>query len=94
MLIRKTTKNQVVIPKALIKRAGLDNQQVPFFEVSYQNGGFFLRPMKATAVQSDLELFQLFDKLERQAKTLGLTEADVAREVKAYRKAKAARKAA
>ncbi len=94
MLIRKTAKNQVVIPKVLMKRARLESQQVPFFDVSYQNGGFFLRPMKAAAVQSDLELLQLLDKLARRSKALGLTEADVAREIKAYRKEKAARKAA
>lgn len=34
------------------------------------------------------KLFRLLDKLERRSKSLGLTEADIAREVKAYRKSR------
>lgn len=95
MLIRKTEKNQVVIPKALFKRAGLDDRRLPWFDIEYREGGFFLKPMRATAVRADEELFQLLDKFQQRSKALGLTEADVAKEVKAYRKEqKSSRKAA
>lgn len=86
MLIRKTIKNQIVIPKALFKRAGLDDRGVSLFDIEYRQGGFFLKPMRATEALSQEALFQLLDKFERRSKALGLTEADVAREVKAYRR--------
>ena len=95
MLIRKTVKNQVVIPKALMKRAGLDRREVPFFDITYRRGGFFLRPLRAEAVGGSEELFQLLDKFEDRSKALGLTGADVVSEVKAYRRERrSARKAA
>jgi len=94
MLIRRTAKNQVVIPKALLKEAGLAQREFPFFDITVQSGGFFLKPMKAEALGKQDELFQLLDRFERRAKAHGLTEADAAREVKAHRKEKAARRAA
>ena len=88
MLVKKTAKNQIVIPKALLKRAGLNEKAFSFFEIEYRSGGFFLKPMRAQALGAESELEELLDRFEQDAKRRGLTEEDVIREVKAYRKTK------
>ena len=39
MLIKKTIKNQIVIPKALLKQANLEDKEIPFFDIQYKGGG-------------------------------------------------------
>lgn len=85
MLIKKTSKNQIVIPKALIKQANLDENDISFFDIGYHDGSFFLRPMRAEEVISDDEFYAMLDRFEREAKAKGLSETDVAKEIKLHR---------
>ena len=88
MFIKKTVKNQIVIPKVLLRRANLDGKDIPFFDIQYKEGGFFLRPMRAESLDPKDAFLNLLDDFEKRAKKQGLTEIDVQREVRAYRRGK------
>ena len=44
MLVKRSTKNQISIPKAVLDRAGLDENDV-YFDVEYESGRIVLIPM-------------------------------------------------
>ena len=44
MLVKRSSKNQISIPKAVLDRAGLDENDV-YFDVGYENGRIILVPM-------------------------------------------------
>ena len=44
MIIRRSSRNQVAIPKQLIEQAGLGKDEV-FFDVRYAAGCFILKPL-------------------------------------------------
>jgi len=45
MLVKRSSKNQVVIPKAILERAGLGSKDV-YFDVVYANNHIVLTPMQ------------------------------------------------
>ena len=45
MIVKRSSRNQVAIPKALIERAGLGRQDV-FFDIQYAQGFFVLKPLE------------------------------------------------
>ena len=44
MIVKRSARNQVAIPKKLIQQAGLDEADV-FFDVAYVGGYFVLKPL-------------------------------------------------
>ncbi len=44
MLVKRSRKNQVALPKALLERAGLGPEDV-YFSIAYQAGAIILRPV-------------------------------------------------
>lgn len=44
MLVKRSAKNQVSIPKALLERAGLGPEDV-YFTIGYESGAIVLRPV-------------------------------------------------
>ena len=47
MIVKRSSRNQVAIPKKLIDAAGLDKHDV-FFDVRYRGGAFILKPLEFT----------------------------------------------
>lgn len=45
MLVKRSVKNQVAIPKALLERAGLGPEDV-YFDMEYEGGRIILKPMQ------------------------------------------------
>ena len=45
MLVKRSAKNQVAIPKALLERAGLGPEDV-YFDMEYNEGRIILKPMQ------------------------------------------------
>ena len=45
MLVKRSVKNQIAIPKAVLERAGLSARDV-YFDVEYRNGHIILTPME------------------------------------------------
>ena len=45
MIVKRSGRNQVAIPKQLIRRAGLDERDV-FFDMEYAAGCFILKPLQ------------------------------------------------
>ncbi len=45
MLVRRSSKNQVALPKAILERAGLGPDDV-YFQVEYDRGAIILRPVE------------------------------------------------
>ena len=44
ILVKRSRKNQVALPKAILERAGLGPEDV-YFHIGYQNGAITLRPV-------------------------------------------------
>jgi hypothetical protein len=68
MLAKKTSKNQVTLPKAIV-------QEVPetdYFDVSVKDGAIVLKPVTVHVTGDRLSA------VREKIKTLGLTEADIA----------------
>ncbi|MBI2382731.1 MAG: AbrB/MazE/SpoVT family DNA-binding domain-containing protein [Gammaproteobacteria bacterium] len=63
MLAKMTSKNQVTLPKALVKEL----PGVNYFEVSKEGDRIILKPLRKSRVE------EVWDKLEK----LGITEKDV-----------------
>ena len=45
MIVKRSRRNQVAIPKKLIKQAGLNAEDV-FFDIEYAGGYFMLKPLE------------------------------------------------
>ena len=67
MLAKKTSKNQVTLPKEIVKAF----PDAEYFDVSVKDNAIRLMPVKITPVQSSL------DSIREKIKKLGLTEKDV-----------------
>ncbi len=67
MLAKKTSKNQITLPKAIVRQ--LPN--VEYFEVSLRDGEVVLKPVEVTASGDRLKA------VRAKIKALGLTEKDV-----------------
>ncbi|MBI4563230.1 MAG: hypothetical protein HY716_00865 [Planctomycetes bacterium] len=48
MLVKKSVKNQVALPKALLDRAGVGPEDV-YFDAEYERGAIVLRPVEIEA---------------------------------------------
>jgi hypothetical protein len=67
MLAKKTSKNQITLPKEIVKAF----QDAEYFDVSIKDNAIRLMPVKITPIQSSL------DSVGEKMKKLGLTEKDV-----------------
>jgi hypothetical protein len=67
MLAKKTSKNQVTLPKAIVRQL----PDVEYFEVSLRDGEVVLRPVVVSAPGERLKAARA------KIKALGLTEKDV-----------------
>ena len=67
MLAKKTSKNQITLPKEIIKAF----PDAEYFDVSIKDNAIRLMPVKITPVGSSL------DSVREKIKKLGLTEQDV-----------------
>lgn len=79
MLAKKTSKNQVTLPKQIaIQFPGVD-----YFEVSVKDRAIILKPVKITPAESTIESVR--DKIE----SLGLKEEDIEKAIRWARRKKA-----
>lgn len=67
MLAKKTSKNQITLPREIVKAL----PDAEYFDVSIKDNTIRLIPVKITPVQSSL------DSVRGKMKKLGLTEKDV-----------------
>jgi ABC-type phosphate transport system ATPase subunit len=67
MLAKKTSKNQITLPKEIVKVF----PEAEYFDVSIRDNAIHLMPVKITPVRSSL------DSVREKMKKLGLTEKDV-----------------
>ncbi len=67
MLAKKTSKNQLTIPKAIVERL----PDAEYFDVSIREGAVVLRPVVVTASGERLRV------VKQKIRKLGLTEKDV-----------------
>jgi len=67
MLAKKTSKNQITLPKEIVKAF----PDAKYFDVSIRDNTIRLMPVKITPIQSSL------DSVRGKIKNLGLTEKDV-----------------
>jgi hypothetical protein len=67
MLAKKTSKNQITLPKEIVKVF----PDAEYFDVSIRDNTIRLMPVRITPVQSSL------DSVREKMKKLGLTEKDV-----------------
>ena len=67
MLAKKTSKNQITLPKEIVKAF----QDAEYFDVSIKDNAIRLMPVKITPIQSSL------DSVREKIKKLGLTDKDV-----------------
>jgi hypothetical protein len=67
MLAKKTVKNQITLPKAIVKKL----PQTDYFEVSLRGEEIVLKPVVIEAKDTTLE------RVRSKMKALGLTEKDV-----------------
>lgn len=80
MLAKKTSKNQLTLPK---KIAGVF-EGIDYFNVSVKDNVIILKPVKITPVQSTLE------GIRDKAEALGLKESDIKEAIRWARKKKPA----
>jgi hypothetical protein len=78
MLAKKTSKNQLTLPKEIVK----EFPDAEYFDVSVKDRKIVLMPVKITP--ADINLEGIRDKMKK----LGITEGDVAEAVKWARKKK------
>jgi hypothetical protein len=76
MLAKKTVKNQITLPKAIVQQL----PDVEYFEVSVREGEVVLRPVVVSAPGEALKV------VRAKIKDLGLTEMDVANAIRWARK--------
>lgn len=78
MLAKKTSKNQLTLPKEIVK--SFPNAE--YFDVSVKDRKIILMPVKITRESSTIE------KVREKLQKLGITEGDVAEAVRWARKKK------
>ena len=71
MLTKRTSKNQVTIPKAVLQAVG----ETDYYEVSTQNGKIILTPFQ----------LQQAETVRAKLESLGLTEQDIVEAVRSVR---------
>ena len=76
MLVKKTSKNQITLPKEIIKNF----PQIEYFVAKVEDGKIILTPVKIVSANITLE------KIREKIKSLGITEEDVKEAVKWARK--------
>jgi uncharacterized protein (DUF433 family) len=76
MLVKKTSKNQITLPKEIIKNF----PQIEYFEAKVEDGKIILIPVKVIPANITLE------KIREKIKNLGITEEDVKEAIKWARK--------
>jgi len=76
MLVKKTSKNQITLPKEIIKNF----PHVEYFEVKVEDGKIILTPVKIVPANITLE------KIREKIKKLGVTEKDIKEAIKWARK--------
>ena len=74
MLAKKTSKNQITLPKSVVTRFG----EVDYFDVSTDGACIILRPLRQSRA----------DQVREQLSEMGITETDVAAAVEWARKSK------
>ena len=86
----KVQKNKnITLPMWVIRRFHVGPGD--FVQLQGTRQGILMKPSRLMNPSEQQEkLFRLLDKLEGRSKPLGLTEADVSREIKAYRKGRRA----
>ena len=72
MLVKKTSKNQITLPKEVIK----EFPNVEYFEVKVEKGRIVLIPVKP--IPSDIKLEKIREKIKKR----GITEKEVEKAVK------------
>jgi len=78
MLAKKTSKNQITLPKEIVK----EFPDTEYFDVTVEERKIILLPVKITPADMTLE------GVREKIKKLGITESDVAEAVKWARKKK------
>lgn len=68
MLVKRTVKNQITLPKSIVDRL----PKTAYFEVSIRGDEILLRPVIIESKGTKL------DRIRKKIKALGLTEKDVA----------------
>lgn len=76
MLAKRTSKNQLTLPKEVVK----DFPDIEYFDVAVKENRIVLTPVKITPVYGSL------DAVRGKMKALGVTEGDVAKAVAWARK--------
>jgi len=71
MLAKKTSKNQITLPKEIVKAF----PDAKYFDVSIRDNTIRLMPVKITPIQSSLE------SVREKIKKLGLTEKNVGKAI-------------
>ena len=72
MLVKKTSKNQITLPKEIIKNF----PQIEYFEAKVEDGKIILTPVKIVSANINLE------KIREKIKSLGITNEDIKEAVK------------
>ncbi len=72
MLAKKTSKNQVTLPKAIVQQL----PEVEYFDVSLMDGQVILRPVVITAPGERLKA------IRAKIKALGLTDKDIGQAIR------------
>ena len=75
MITKKTTKNQVTLPKAIVERV----PQTNFFEIDVRDGEIVLKPVHRNASP-------VLTRIRRKMKRLEVTEQDVEAAIRWVRK--------
>ena len=78
MLAKKTSKNQITLPKAIVRQIPTTN----YFDVSLQGGTVLLKPVVVSVPGERL------DVVRKKVRALGLTEDDVKRAIRWARERK------
>ena len=76
MLVKKTSKNQITLPKEVIK----EFPNVEYFEVKVEEGRIVLIPVRT--IPADINLEKIREKIRKR----GLTEGEVEKAIKWTRK--------
>jgi hypothetical protein len=78
MLAKKTSKNQITLPKDIVREFA----DIDYFDVSVKDRAIILKPVRITSAGETL------DDIRNKLKKLGISEKDVTKAVKSSRKRK------
>ena len=70
MLVKRSRKNQIALPKALLERAGVGPNDV-YFSIAYKAGAIILKPV---VIQHHGERLK---RIREKIRALGMTERDI-----------------